>query len=119
MKHPYENTIRDEVEHWPGATVEFSLRAKHAQAVVAFGGKSRFVIIPATPGDGARGASKALPDIRRELRALGAVRAQPNRSPSTRSASPRVDRPMLANIERAPVKENPFAILAEMIGDQR
>lgn len=109
----YETTIRDELENWPGVGVTFSTRSKHGQAVLSYGGRSRFVVIPHTPGDGRRGARNAIRDVRKELAELGAQRAmteqaQPRRRKAPKRAAPA--RPM--KVERAPVKADPFAVLA-------
>lgn len=119
MTEQYETLIREEVSNWPGASVKFELRSKHAQAVVQYGGSSRFVVIPASPSDSARGARNSLPHVRRELMALGASRRpKPIAQRKPRSDAPRPQRQVLAHIERAPVKLNPFEALAGMVVTQ-
>lgn len=114
----YERAIRNELDYWPGARVEFSKRAKHAEARLYFGSVSRFVTIPDTPSD-RRGALNSIADVRRELTTLGATRL--TRKPSKRKRAGKVigtKRPVrepLQHIERAPVKPDPFAVLAKLV----
>lgn len=112
MSHAYEDVIRREVSAWPGAAVAFSMRSRHAQAVLSYGSESRFVVLPATPSDGRRGALNSLADVRRELVRLGAARRVEQRSAKHRKATPRVYRAPLRDIEAAPLRANPFAALA-------
>lgn len=72
--HEWERDIADEVARWPGADVDFGHASKHCVAVIAFGGQTRKVFYPTTPGDGRRGIYNKLKDVRRELRFLGAER---------------------------------------------
>lgn len=112
----YEHTIKAELAHWPGVDVEFSDRAKHRQAVFHFRGETRFIVLPASPSDGARGHLNSIRDARKELAALGAERAE--KKPRARKRTNRVigrkmpNAPVWTNRERAPVKVNPFDVLA-------
>lgn len=111
----YEDAIRGEVERWPGASVTFSSRSRHDQATLAFGGSSRFVVIPSTPGDSRRGTANSISDVRRELQRLGAMRMiDPPRSGTPRRKVAPVVRDKFAHIERAPRRENPFEALAAL-----
>lgn len=118
MAEVYVHAIRNELDYWPGARVEFSLRSKHAQAVLHYGGGSRFVVIPSTPGDSRRGALNSLTDVRKELTALGASRVV--RKPVVRKRTHKVigtkmpRREPLPHVGRAPVRSNPFDALAAM-----
>lgn len=75
--HPYEAGQDAELERWPGVTWSREIKGKHYALVVTFGGVSRFVIYPSTPGDKVRGLLNHLRDVRAELSALGAVRRVP------------------------------------------
>lgn len=69
----YAEAISREVEKHPGVAVEFSSRSKHKQAILTFEGRSRFVMLPSSPGKSHRGINNQLRDVRRELRNLGAI----------------------------------------------
>lgn len=112
MSFAYEDAIRREVGAWPGAAVDFSMRSRHAQAVLTYGNGSRFVVLPGTPGDSRRGALNSLADVRRELTRLGAARQSSSRSTRSRKPTPRVHREALRHIEPAPRRGNPFDVLA-------
>lgn len=116
MAHPaYEEAIRGEVSRWPGASVSFSARAKHDQATISFAGVSRFVVIPSSPGDMRRGPANSISNVRSELQRLGAMRASdPPKTMRRKRVRNAVERDMFANIERAPRRENPFAVLAAL-----
>jgi hypothetical protein len=112
----YERAIREELAYWPGVEVSFGKRAKHRQAVLHYGGKTRFVVYPDSPSDGARGHLNCLSNLRAELRALEAARLE--KRPRKRKRGPRVIGSMkpvrpdwLANVERAPVRPDPWASL--------
>lgn len=83
-----------------------------------YGGKSRFVVIPSTPGDSRRGALNSLADVRKELAALGAERVV--RKPPLRKRTHKVigakmpKRDPMPHVELAPVRPNPFDALAAM-----
>lgn len=77
----YTQAAEREIEHWPGATLRFEKSSKHRRAVVAFGGRERFIVFPTSPSDSSRGHLNFLTDFRVELRAIGARRVE--RSPLT------------------------------------
>lgn len=115
----YERVIREELAYWPGVAVEFGRRSKHRAATFHFAGSTRFVVYPDSPSDARRGHLNSLADVRKELAALGAERLE--RRPWLRKRGPRVishrmpNRPDWASrIERAPVKPNPFDVLAHI-----
>lgn len=71
----YEAACHRELTRWPGASVEFSIGGVHPVAHLTFAKHTRRVFFPGTPGDSRRGRDNFLKDVRKELRALGAVRA--------------------------------------------
>jgi hypothetical protein len=77
--HPYDCAVEAELAMWPGVTAAREIRGKHYAIVLAFGPASRFVVYPATPGDGIRGARNHIADIRSVLHDLGAIRDSPKR----------------------------------------
>lgn len=86
-RHAYDAAQEAELARWPGVEWSRQLRSKHYALVLTFGGVSRFVIYPSSPGDTNRGTLNHLTDVRAELRALGAIRtAEP------RTAKPRRQR---------------------------
>lgn len=115
MTLEYETAIRNEIENWPGVSVTFGLRSKHGQAVLDYQGNSRFVVLPLSPSDSARGAKNSIADVRRECRALGASRLVSSSSAAPREyrkPTPKPRRDIM--VERAPVKANPFDLLAQI-----
>lgn len=114
MSIDYERVILDELRSWPGVVASFSHRSKHRQVTFSLGDRSRFIIIPDTPGDSQRGHLNSIADARKELRALGARRSlkEPVAHPRAPKRRNRPDREM--RIERAPVKPNPFDVLASV-----
>jgi hypothetical protein len=112
----YERAIREEIAYWPGVQVEFGKRSKHRQALIHYGGKTRFVIYPDSPSDGARGHLNCLANLRTELRALEAKRLE--RRPKKRKRAHKVighrmPRPPVwaRQGEAAPVKGDPWTAL--------
>lgn len=78
----YVEAIKDEVEHWKGVTVEFveATKGGHPKAKFQFGGKFMSHPFASTPSDSAYGKVKMLGDMRRKMKALGAVRDKPEPS---------------------------------------
>lgn len=112
----YEDAIEHELRNWPGVEAEFGRRAKHRQVILRFGGRSRFVVYPDSPSDH-RGCRNNIIDIRKECASLGAERSRPEKVARRRKTAPRprVQRhDWMDRIERAPVKPDPFAILAQI-----
>lgn len=105
----YHEAISKEVEEWPGAAVSFEKGSKHPRAVLSFGDSSRFVVFPDTPGDTDRGILNCLTDVRRELRGLGAERAERQKATGPkRERNPGADQRELPEGERGPVMGDPW-----------
>lgn len=100
----------DELDHWPGASVKFQHSKKHNVATVSFNGQSRKVVYANTLSDNRRGLQNHLAQVRKELRALGAVRTKPVKSEAPKRQRNKPVRQVV--IERAPVRGDPFAALA-------
>lgn len=73
-RHDYEQHQEAELARWPGVTYSRQVRAKHYALVLTFGGVSRFVTYPTSPGDTTRGALNHLRDVRKACAELGATR---------------------------------------------
>lgn len=121
MSVDYERVILDELRFWPGVSASFSHRSKHRQVAFRLGDASRFIIIPDSPSDSQRGHLNSVADARKELRLLGARRAEKGggaqnvgaaRKPRSTKRTRRPEREM--RIDLAPVKPNPFDVLARL-----
>lgn len=111
-------TIR-ELKGWPGVTMTEEGGKKHPRIVLHYNGETRFVVVSATPSD-ARAQSQHLAVVRREIRALGAVRANVIAA-STKSPKPAnpVLRESLKIKEKPMSKENKLEAIFKSIGDLR
>ena len=69
----FEQAISDEVANFTGATVGFEMGGKHPQARLTYDGFIQKVSFSGTPSD-RFALKKALADIRRKLRGMGAER---------------------------------------------
>jgi hypothetical protein len=67
----YLQELRRELAKYPGVEAEFAHRSKHQQVTLTYGGRSRFVVFPASPSNSIRGLQKTIKDVRGELRNLG------------------------------------------------
>jgi hypothetical protein len=67
----YQQGLLREVEQYPGVTATFEQRGKHPAMNLHYRGRHRFVMLPLTPSDGARGFKNTIRDVRKELRNLG------------------------------------------------
>lgn len=78
MNKQYLAETQREVEGWLGVTVSADTGGKHDRITLHLGSESRFVVAPSTPSD-VRGIKNHIAEVRRTLRAMGAVRivAQP------------------------------------------
>lgn len=78
MNKQYLAETQREVEGWLGVTVSTDTGGKHDRITLHLGNDSRFVVAPSTPSD-VRGIKNHIAEVRRTLRAMGAVRivAQP------------------------------------------
>ncbi|KKW93943.1 hypothetical protein [Sphingobium chungbukense] len=105
-----DDDIRQEVRHWPGATVLFEMGGKHRRAIFKFNGKERFVTMPTSPGDTVHGPKNNIAIIRRTLKALGAIRAVRERMgrQRKRQRNPGVMQRMVVAGEPAPVMPDPW-----------
>lgn len=73
-----QRLIRDEVEHWPGVSVDFIVDVgKHPKSVLTFGGTTRKRAFSRGLSDAFFGQHRALADVRRCLREMGATRDSP------------------------------------------
>lgn len=74
----YHDAAEREIACWPGVTFRFEhARGKgHPRIVLGFNGRERFVTFPGTPSDSVRGPANFVTDLRKALRALGAVRSE-------------------------------------------
>jgi hypothetical protein len=106
----WDSRIDAELAEWPGVEARREHASKHMRLVLSYGGKERFVIYPSTPSDH-RGQLNKIRDIRKELTALGATRNE-RRKAKVRRTRNRTQREILAHIQTAPVKANPFDALA-------
>jgi hypothetical protein len=102
--------IVTEVSLWPGAAiVRFEQGGKHHKLTLRYDERERFITLSSTASN-RRAIERQLGDVRRTLADLGAVRNGRSKGTKQRIRN-RPDRPALASIERAPVKENPFEAL--------
>lgn len=55
-----------------GASVSYEITGRHYRAVLAFAGRTRFVVFPGSPsaGRGGAGARNCVQNLRKELRLL-------------------------------------------------
>lgn len=105
--------IRDELEQWPGASiVGVTIGRKHHRLTVAFGGRQRFVMLSGSPSDRCA-ENNQIRDVRKVLAELGAARNARRKAVQRRERN-RPDRTLPSSAGRAPVKENPFAVLAQI-----
>lgn len=65
--------IESEILHWPNATVEFQRTKRHQRAVIKYQGKTHTCDFPTSSSDW-RGVQNTVSDVRRNLRAMGAMR---------------------------------------------
>jgi hypothetical protein len=115
MPPEYEERTKAEVAEWPGAAVTFGHRAKHREATLSFRGESRFVIMPTSPSDGARGLQNHIAAVRRELRSLGASRAAEERQARPRRhRNPGARQRPMTPCEPAPVRPDPWEALRKL-----
>lgn len=113
MTADFAKWTRDEVEMWPGVTVEFEVGAKHPRAVLAFGEASRFVVYASTSSD-RRAIYAHVATIRHELAEMGATRAERAKANGTRrERNPGADMRELPIGERAAVMPDPWEALRE------
>lgn len=118
--HPYHRAVEAELAMWPGITASHEIRGKHYAIVLAFGATSRFVVYPATPGDGIRGARNHIADIRSVLHDLGAIRDVPKRTTAARPRKTRCDgqrRFWTPDCDQTPTRlsRDPWAKLAALL----
>jgi hypothetical protein len=106
-----EVRVDAEIAEWPGVqVVRREKTAKHQRLVVRYNDIEKFVVYPLTPSD-TRGELNHIQTVRQTLRDMGAVRNE-RRKAKVRRARNRTQREVLANIQAAPVKPNPFEALA-------
>lgn len=112
------DAIEKELAMWPGVTVEFADGTKHPKAKLIFDGKRIFQPFSGTPSD-SYAIVKALADVRRALRDLGAERTKPEPSAEDESAEyrkaneGREKRPDPVKAEPV-IQKDPKAPLAEL-----
>jgi hypothetical protein len=73
----YCEAAERELKHWPNVTIVSTERASGSgndKLILAYNGKTRFVIKPHSPSDCAFGHRRHLRDIRRVCKELGAIR---------------------------------------------
>lgn len=70
----YLDQMTREISHWGDVNHTQERGAKHPRLVLSFGDRSRFICLPGTPGDNARGLKIKISELRRTLRDLGAIR---------------------------------------------
>ena len=85
----FEQAISDEVANFTGASVTFEQGGKHPQAKLVFDGFIQKVSFSGTPSD-RFALKKALADIRRKLRTMGATREKPETDDEDEAATERV-----------------------------
>lgn len=105
-KRDYETAIRDEVEEWPGVTVDFvnPTGKGHPKAKFTFEGKMLFRPYPSTPSDAFFGIHRCLGDMRKIMKQLGATRSRPE--PSEEEVEKRYNKPNEGAAKRQdPVRE--------------
>jgi hypothetical protein len=98
-RHDYDDRQDAELSRWPGVTWSRQIRGKHYAIVLTYGGVSRFVTYPCTPGDTVRGALNHIHDLRLVLTALGA-----ERSVEVKSLAPRRHRNRTETVSFGPVE---------------
>lgn len=74
-KRSHRQAVVAEAACWPGVTVSFEDRSKHAVALLQYEGRERLLFMSKTPSDW-RSCLNNIADMRRELRSLGAVRKE-------------------------------------------
>jgi len=116
----YDDPVETELQRWPGVTWRREVRGKHYALVLTFGGVSRFVIYPTSPGDTVRGPLNHLSNVRQELRAMGATRVGETKAAQTERR--RRTRPAVRPLNLSPTEpqagaspnRDPWAALAEI-----
>lgn len=104
-----EAVTKAELERWPGVACDFEMGGKHLKCRLRYGGKSRVVIAALTASDKRSGLNH-VSQMRRELTAMG---AQPVRQQKRQGPRPTRNKPTRhMQVEKAPVRENPFEALA-------
>lgn len=113
LRSAYTETAERELTAWPGVTASFERTAKHQRAVFSFGGATRFVVFPTSGSDSRRGALNFLADMRKELRALGAVRVDRQSTSERRPRAVSPPRPVSAPTITDP-RPDGFAALRDL-----
>jgi hypothetical protein len=89
-----EQAIRDEVEEWPGVSVEFAEGGRHPKAKLTFtppDGEPLMLSRPYPSTPGTQGLRSVLGDMRRVMKQLGAARSKPE--PSAEETEKRYSKP--------------------------
>lgn len=74
----YIDAIKDEVEEWPGVTLDWSKSGKsHNVVTIHYKGRHQKKFFPCSPSDSGFGVIKAVADVRRMCSILGAARLPP------------------------------------------
>lgn len=119
-RHGFAEQQEAELSRWPGVTWTRQHRGKHYALVLEYGGLSRFVIYPASPGDMLRGGLNHVRDIRAVLTAMGAERVAEARSsrPSRRRNRTEPRRLEVVTADTR-LSRDPFAALVDFRPRQR
>lgn len=70
----YQKACERELASWPGVTVQQEKKGRHVRVILEYQNRTRFVVRPTSPSDGARGAKNHVRDIRHTLLQLGATK---------------------------------------------
>lgn len=111
-RHAFNDHQEAELARWPGVTWRREVRSKHYALVLTFGGVSRFVIYPTSPGDTMRGGMNHVRDIRAALTALGATRLEVIRSAAPQRRRNRTEARETFEPAVTRLSHDPFAALA-------
>ena len=66
----YRRVVDAELTRWRGVSAAWTHGAKHMRVVFSRGRRSRFMVVAASPSDGARGARNMRATMRKVLREL-------------------------------------------------
>jgi hypothetical protein len=75
MTGEFRRAIQHEVSSWVGASVFFTERRKHSAASLVFQEQARMVVVARSASD-TRALRNVISEVRRALRALGAIRSE-------------------------------------------
>jgi hypothetical protein len=75
-RDPFISAVEQEIEHWPGVSIEWDRLSKHRKATFTLSGKRKFITLPSTGSDTVRGPKNVVTNMRSVLREIGAERRE-------------------------------------------